>query len=56
MMPKLDGFSLLKEIRRQNIKTPVIMLTAKSQLDDKLEGLDNGADDYLTKPFASAEL
>lgn len=56
MMPKLDGFSVLKEIRRQNIKTPVIMLTAKSQLDDKLEGLDNGADDYLTKPFASSEL
>lgn len=56
MMPKRDGFSVLKEIRSHNINTPVIMLTAKSQLDDKLEGPDNGADDYLTKPFASAEL
>lgn len=56
MMPKRDGFSVLKEIRGKGIKTPVIMLTAKSQIDDKIEGLDNGADDYLTKPFSTLEL
>ena len=56
MMPKRDGFSVLREIRKKGIKTPVIMLTAKSQIDDKLNGLDSGADDYLTKPFSTLEL
>lgn len=56
MMPKLDGISVLKEIRNRGIKTPVIMLTAKAQVEDKVNGLDNGADDYLTKPFSSLEL
>lgn len=56
MMPKKDGFSVLKEIRNNKIKTPVIMLTAKSTLDDKLTGFDYGADDYITKPFAIQEL
>lgn len=56
MMPKRDGFSVLKEIRENKITTPVIMLTAKSTLDDKLTGFEYGADDYITKPFATAEL
>lgn len=56
MMPKINGYEVLKEIRRRNIKVPVIFLTAKSDLDDKLVGLDLGADDYLTKPFSSKEL
>ena len=56
MMPKMDGITVLKKIRAKGIFTPVIMLTAKSQLDDKVEGLDAGADDYLTKPFAMKEL
>ncbi len=56
MMPKMDGISVLKEIRKQGIDVPVIMLTAKSEIDDKVEGLDAGADDYLTKPFAMKEL
>ena len=56
MMPKMDGITVLKKIRAKGISTPVIMLTAKSQLDDKVEGLDAGADDYLTKPFAMKEL
>ena len=56
MMPKMDGFSVLKEIRKQGIDVPVILLTAKSEIDDKVEGLDAGADDYLTKPFAMKEL
>ena len=56
MMPKMDGITVLKKIRAKGISTPVIMLTAKSQLDDKIEGLDAGADDYLTKPFAMKEL
>ena len=56
MMPKMDGITVLKRIRAKGIFTPVIMLTAKSQLDDKVEGLDAGADDYLTKPFAMKEL
>ncbi len=56
MMPKKDGITVLKEIRRKGNDIPVILLTAKSELDDKVEGLDAGADDYLTKPFAGGEL
>ena len=56
MMPKKDGISVLKELRSAGLATPVIMLTAKSQIEDRVEGLDSGADDYLTKPFAMAEL
>lgn len=56
MMPKLDGFSVLKTIREKGNKVPVLMLTAKSDVDDKVTGLDNGADDYLTKPFVTKEL
>ena len=56
MMPKMDGLEVLKEIRRRNIVTPVLMLTAKAEVDDRVEGLDAGADDYLTKPFAMKEL
>ncbi|MGL9808600.1 response regulator transcription factor [Enterococcus sp. DIV0970a] len=51
MLPKIDGITLLKTLRKQNIRTPIIMLTAKSEVDDKVLGLDAGADDYLTKPF-----
>ena len=56
MMPVMDGIQVLKELRKNNIKTPVILLTAKSQVDDKVEGLDSGANDYLTKPFDKKEL
>lgn len=56
MVPGADGFSIVKAIRAEGSRIPVLMLTAKSQLDDKLEGLDGGADDYMTKPFAPAEL
>lgn len=56
MLPKINGLMVLKELRRAGISTPVIMLTAKSQIEDKVVGLDLGADDYLTKPFASEEL
>lgn len=56
MMPKMDGVSVLKEIRKKGMDVPVILLTAKSEIDDKVEGLDAGADDYLTKPFAMKEL
>lgn len=56
MMPKMDGITVLKNIRKEGISVPVLMLTAKSELDDKIEGLDSGADDYLTKPFAMKEL
>ena len=56
MMPVMDGIQALKEIRKNNIKTPVILLTAKSQVDDKVEGLDSAANDYLTKPFDKKEL
>lgn len=56
MLPKLNGLSLLKQIRKEGILTPVIMLTAKSQIEDRVAGLDLGADDYLTKPFAVEEL
>lgn len=56
MMPKLDGFSVVKKLRERGNHVPVLMLTAKSELDDKIAGLDAGADDYLTKPFAMQEL
>lgn len=56
MLPSIDGFSILKEIRQEKIMTPVLMLTAKSGIDDRVHGLDIGADDYLTKPFSIAEL
>lgn len=56
MMPKLDGFSVVKKLRLTGNHVPVLMLTAKSELDDKITGLDAGADDYLTKPFAMQEL
>ncbi len=56
MMPKMDGFEVLREIRKKGMTLPVMMLTAKSQIDDKVEGLDLGANDYLTKPFDSKEL
>lgn len=56
MLPKKDGFEILKSIRNEKIKTPVIMLTAKSEIDDKIHGLEHGADDYITKPFHMREL
>ena len=56
MLPKKNGFDILKTLRNENIKTPVIILTAKSEIDDKLNGLENGADDYITKPFHMKEL
>ena len=56
MMPCMDGISVLKEIREQGNKVPVIMLTAKTEIDDKVLGLDSGANDYLTKPFDAKEL
>lgn len=56
MLPKLNGLSLLKQLRKSGISTPIIMLTAKSQIEDRVLGLDLGADDYLTKPFATEEL
>ena len=56
MMPELDGLQTLKEIRKKSIATPVIMLTAKAEIDDKIEGLSSGADDYLAKPFNFREL
>ncbi len=56
MLPGLDGISICQKLRSENIHTPILMLTAKSQLDDKIKGFDVGADDYLTKPFAFEEL
>lgn len=56
MMPKLDGFSMAKEIRKKDDRTPIIFLTAKSMQNDKIEGLKLGADDYITKPFSTEEL
>ena len=56
MLPEKNGFDILKYLRQEKIKTPVIMLTAKSEIDDKLNGLEHGADDYITKPFAMREL
>ncbi|MFI3229304.1 MAG: response regulator transcription factor [Bacillota bacterium] len=56
MMPKLDGIQTLIRLRNMGNKTPVIMLTAKSEIDDKVLGLDSGADDYMSKPFSTKEL
>jgi two-component system alkaline phosphatase synthesis response regulator PhoP len=56
MLPRLGGFDVLRELRKQRVETPVIMLTARSQLVDKVVGLKLGADDYVTKPFEMAEL
>ena len=56
MLPKLDGYGVLAGMRRDGIETPVIMLTAKGTVPDKVRGLDCGADDYLTKPFDTEEL
>lgn len=56
MMPRLDGIGVVKKMRERGDNTPTIMLTAKSETDDKVAGLDSGADDYLTKPFSSKEL
>ncbi len=56
MMPKKDGLQVLKEIREKGLNTPVLLLTAKAEVDDRVAGLDAGADDYLPKPFAMKEL
>ena len=56
MMPKIDGFALLKIIRQKNIDVPVLMLSAKSEISDKIDGLNLGADDYIAKPFNVDEL
>jgi DNA-binding response OmpR family regulator len=56
MLPKRDGFAVCRELRRRGVQTPVLMLTARDTLADKVEGLDAGADDYLAKPFEFAEL
>jgi len=56
MMPKLDGFSLCAELRRLSNSVPILMLTAKGQVEDRVTGLDAGADDYLVKPFSTEEL
>jgi two-component system, OmpR family, response regulator len=56
MLPKLDGLSLIEELRRNKINTPVIILSAKRSVDDRIKGLYTGSDDYLTKPFALSEL
>ena len=56
MLPKLDGLSVIQELRRKEINTPVIILSAKRSVDDRVKGLQKGSDDYLTKPFAFSEL
>ena len=56
LLPKMDGIQVLKECRREKNATPILLLTAKSKTEDKIMGLDSGADDYLTKPFSTAEL
>lgn len=56
MLPGMNGFEITKQVRSKGISTPILMLTAKAGLDDKVEGLDSGADDYLTKPFLTKEL
>jgi two-component system response regulator MprA len=56
LLPVLDGFSVCRELRRRNVETPILMLTARDAVEDRVSGLDAGADDYLTKPFATEEL
>ena len=56
MLPKKDGFEVIKSIRKKGIKTPVLFLTARDEIEDRVKGLDLGADDYLVKPFAFEEL
>ncbi len=56
LLPGMDGITICKNLRQKNIHTPILMLTAKSQIQDKIAGLDGGADDYLTKPFSFEEL
>ena len=56
MLPGADGITVLKNIRKKGMKTPVLLLTARDSIEDRVTGLDNGADDYLTKPFAFDEL
>ena len=56
MLPKIDGLEVLRRTRRNNIQTPIILLTARSTIEDKITGLDLGADDYLPKPFSTEEL
>ena len=56
MLPGMNGFAIAQKARQKGIRTPILMLTAKAELDDKVQGLDSGADDYLTKPFMTKEL
>ena len=56
MLPGMNGYEIAKKVRQKGIRTPILMLTAKAELDDKVTGLDSGADDYLTKPFMTKEL
>ena len=56
MLPSMNGFEIVSQLRQKNITTPVLMLTAKDSISDKVRGLDSGADDYMTKPFSSDEL
>ena len=56
MLPQIDGFSILTKLRAEGIKTPIIILTAKGNIEDRIEGLNAGADDYVVKPFAFGEL
>ncbi|MBR7085405.1 MAG: response regulator transcription factor [Oscillospiraceae bacterium] len=56
MLPKMNGLDVLRILRKKHISTPVLLLTAKSDIEDKITGLDSGADDFLTKPFVSGEL
>ena len=56
MLPKKDGFEILRSLKNEKVTTPIIMITAKSEMSDKLQGLENGVDDYITKPFHMREL
>ena len=56
LLPKMDGISLVQNLRREGLKTPIIFLSAKGSVEDRVRGLQSGGDDYLTKPFSFAEL